>query len=103
MADFNMIYSQYFPNGDPSAFAAYVFKCFDTDNDGKVSFSEFLLTLNTTAKSSQQDQIKWAFALYDTDKDGLISRDDMFNIVKVIEKFEKILINSEIPFSRFIK
>eukprot|EP00058_Branchiostoma_floridae_P010928 XP_002596416.1 hypothetical protein BRAFLDRAFT_121260 [Branchiostoma floridae] len=56
--EFQKIYKQFFPFGDPSKFASFVFKVFD-ENPG-------------------------AFRLYDLDQDGYITRDEMISIVTAI-------------------
>ncbi|CAP27965.2 Protein CBR-NCS-3 [Caenorhabditis briggsae] len=59
MEEFQGIYKQFFPNGDPSKFASFVFNVFD-DNHAR------------------------AFSLYDVDKDGFITKDEMADIVDAI-------------------
>ncbi|KAI6225276.1 hypothetical protein M3Y99_01357700 [Aphelenchoides fujianensis] len=60
-AGFQKIYKQFFPQGDPSDFASFVFKVFD---ENKVR----------------------AFRLYDLDNDGFITRNEMLSIVGSIYK-----------------
>lgn len=81
--DFKKIYAQFFPAGDSSDFAEFVFRRFDTDRDGRISFKEFLTALNITAKGNVQEKLHWAFGLYDTNGDGYISRQEMLDIVTV--------------------
>ena len=84
--EFQKIYRQFFPSGDPSAFADYVFRVFDTDNSGTIDFKEFICALSVTSRGKMEDKLDWAFQLYDIDGDGLISYDEMLKIVEAIYK-----------------
>ena len=58
---------------------------FDKNNDGKLSFYEFVsgLSLLTNAGNSD-DKMKTAFHIYDVDNDGYISNGDLFTILKIL-------------------
>ncbi|KAI1470791.1 uncharacterized protein F4812DRAFT_456805 [Daldinia caldariorum] len=84
--EFQKIYRQFFPFGDPSSFADYVFNVFDSDKSGSIDFKEFICALSVTSRGKMEDKLDWAFQLYDIDGDGKISYDEMLKIVEAIYK-----------------
>jgi Ca2+-binding EF-hand superfamily protein len=88
--EFQKIYRQFFPFGDPSSFADYVFNVFDSDKSGSIDFKEFICALSVTSRGKMEDKLDWAFQLYDIDGDGKISYDEMLAIVEAIYKMVSI-------------
>ncbi|KIW44307.1 calcium-binding protein NCS-1 [Exophiala oligosperma] len=89
--EFQEIYRQFFPFGDPSSFADYVFNAFDSDKSGSIDFKKFICALS----------------LYDIDGDGKISYEEMLAIVEAIYKMvgsmEKLPADEDTPEKRVKK
>ncbi|CAK1592784.1 unnamed protein product [Parnassius mnemosyne] len=81
---FKNIFSQFFPLGDASQYAHFVFNAVKHKHGGKLSFEEFLDTLSRVARGSVQEKLSWVFALYDVDGDGRISRSEMLAVVEAV-------------------
>lgn len=94
--EFQKIYKQFFPFGDPSSFADYVFNVFDADKSGTIDFKEFICALSVTSRGKMEDKLDWAFQLYDIDGDGKISYEEMLAIVEAIYK----MVSPPLPFPR---
>ncbi|XP_031811594.1 Kv channel-interacting protein 2 isoform X3 [Sarcophilus harrisii] len=75
--NFKQIYSQFFPQGDSSTYATFLFNAFDTNHDGSVSFEDFVAGLSVILRGTIDDRLNWAFNLYDLNKDGFITKEKM--------------------------
>ncbi|XP_050462139.1 Kv channel-interacting protein 1-like isoform X1 [Cataglyphis hispanica] len=78
---FKQIFSQFFPQGDASQYAHYVFNTMKRKPSGKISFEEFLTILSKVSRGSVEEKLQWVFGLYDLDGDGLISKEEMLDVV----------------------
>ncbi|NXU56463.1 CSEN protein, partial [Turnix velox] len=81
---FTLIYSQFFPQGDASAYAHFLFDAFDADHNGALCFQDFVVGLSILLRGTVQQKLKWAFNLYDVNKDGYITKEGMLEIMKSI-------------------
>uniref|UniRef100_UPI003AAFF024 A-type potassium channel modulatory protein KCNIP2-like isoform X1 n=1 Tax=Centroberyx gerrardi TaxID=166262 RepID=UPI003AAFF024 len=81
---FKTIYSQFFPQGDSSMYAHFLFEAFDTNKNGSVSFEDFVFGLSIILRGTINDRLNWAFNLYDLNKDGCITKEEMLDIMKSI-------------------
>ncbi|XP_022080920.1 uncharacterized protein LOC110973958 isoform X2 [Acanthaster planci] len=81
---FKEIYSQFFPQGDSSHYAHFVFNSFDTDHNGSITFEEFVTGLSVLSRGTLEDKLNWAFKLYDINGDGGITREEMLSIIQSI-------------------
>ena len=78
------ILANFFPQGDSSEYAHYVFLTLDTERIGSISFEKFILTLSILSRGSVEEKLRWVFSLYDVDCDGYLSKDDLFAVSEAI-------------------
>ncbi|XP_062366516.1 calsenilin-like isoform X2 [Cinclus cinclus] len=81
---FTLIYSQFFPQGDASSYAHFLFDAFDADHNGALCFQDFAVGLSVLLRGTEQQKLKWTFDLYDVNKDGYVTKEDMLEIMKSI-------------------
>ncbi|XP_041983512.1 Kv channel-interacting protein 4-like [Aricia agestis] len=81
---FKNIFCQFFPLGDATQYAHFVFNTMKPKQRGKLNFEEYLETLSRVARGSRQEKLSWVFALYDVDGDGRISRSEMLAVVRAV-------------------
>ncbi|KAH7731410.1 Kv channel-interacting protein 4-like protein [Aphelenchoides avenae] len=76
------VYGQLFPHGDPTNYAQYVFRTFDTDDDEQISFEEFVSGLSVITRGNMDDKLNWIFNLYDLNKSGAIGQLELFAVTR---------------------
>ncbi|KAM4756106.1 calsenilin-like isoform 2-T2 [Cyanocitta cristata] len=81
---FTLIYSRFFPQGDASSYAHFLFDAFDADRNGALCFQDFAMGLSVLLRGTEQQKLKWTFDLYDVNKDGYVTKEDMLEIMKSI-------------------
>ncbi|XP_030215267.1 calsenilin isoform X3 [Gadus morhua] len=81
---FKSIYSQFFPQGDATTYAHFLFNAFDKDRNGSIRFEDFVIGLSVLLRGSVTEKLNWAFNLYDINKDGYITKEEMLAIMKSI-------------------
>ncbi|XP_026042654.1 calsenilin isoform X4 [Astatotilapia calliptera] len=81
---FKSIYSQFFPQGDATTYAHFLFNAFDMDRNGSIRFEDFVIGLSVLLRGSVTEKLNWAFNLYDINKDGYITKEEMLAIMKSI-------------------
>ncbi|XP_039453261.1 Kv channel-interacting protein 1 [Culex pipiens pallens] len=83
---FKDIYAKFFPHGNSSLYAHYVFKAFDVNCNGSITFRDLLVTLSTLLRGSVYERLRWTFRLYDINNDGCISRAELSEIVLAVHE-----------------
>ncbi|XP_052055146.1 Kv channel-interacting protein 4 isoform X4 [Apodemus sylvaticus] len=85
---FKEIYSQFFPQGDSTTYAHFLFNAFDTDHNGAVSFEEMLdimkaiydmmgkCTYPVLKEDAPRQHVETFFQKMDKNKDGVVTIDE---------------------------
>lgn len=71
---------------DSSIYAHYVFKAFDVNCNGAISFRDLLVTLSTLLRGSVYERLRWTFKLYDLNGDGCISRSELAEVISAVHE-----------------
>ena len=79
---FHEIYSTIYSTSFANHFAEHIFRSFDHNQDGYVSFKELILTLSVAISGTPREKLEWSFNVYDLDGDGRITLDEVFHVVK---------------------
>ncbi len=54
---------------------------FDRDNNGFLTFNEFLIGYAITSKGDLKQKLEYAFEMYDADNNGILSRKEIKEVV----------------------
>uniref|UniRef100_A0A8D2Q646 Potassium voltage-gated channel interacting protein 2 n=1 Tax=Varanus komodoensis TaxID=61221 RepID=A0A8D2Q646_VARKO len=107
---FKQIYSQFFPQGDSSTYATFLFNAFDTDHDGSVSFEEMLdimksiydmmgkYTYPAMHEEAPREHVENFFQKMDRNKDGVVTIEEFIescqkdeNIMNSMKLFDNVI------------
>jgi len=75
-------YQARFPHADHE-FCERLFHAHDFDDNGDVSFDEFLISLDVAINGTTEARLRWAFRMFDIDKDGTATRSEIVVVLKV--------------------
>ncbi|NWI92646.1 CSEN protein, partial [Pitta sordida] len=81
---FTLIYSRFFPQGDATSYAHFLFDAFDADCNGALCFQDFAVGLSVLLRGTERQKLRWTFDLYDVNKDGYVTKEDMLEILNSI-------------------
>ncbi|ETE63239.1 Kv channel-interacting protein 1, partial [Ophiophagus hannah] len=85
---FKQIYAQFFPHGDASMYAHYLFNAFDTAQNGSVKFEEMMdivkaiydmmgkYTYPVLKEDAPRQHVEVFFQKMDKNKDGIVTLDE---------------------------
>ena len=69
---------------DMKEMADHIFRMYDTDQDGYVTFIEFMVVYNLMNNGNAEDNLKQIFRIFDVNNDGIISHEEIGVLVKSI-------------------
>lgn len=61
--------------------SAQIFRAFDSDNNGFLTFNEFLIGYALTSRGDMRTKLEYAFELYDCDNNGLLNKSEVGQII----------------------
>ena len=67
-----------------------------------IDFREFISSLSVTTRGSLEEKLQWAFHIYDIDGDGYITQNELFSIVKAVQKMAGALDETKITKSKMV-
>ncbi|XP_064527457.1 Kv channel-interacting protein 1 isoform X5 [Pseudopipra pipra] len=107
---FKQIYAQFFPHGDASMYAHYLFNAFDTAQNGSVKFEEMMdivkaiydmmgkYTYPVLKEDAPRQHVEVFFQKMDKNKDGVVTLDEFIescqeddNIMRSLQLFENVM------------
>uniref|UniRef100_A0A8C9WMM3 Potassium voltage-gated channel interacting protein 2 n=1 Tax=Scleropages formosus TaxID=113540 RepID=A0A8C9WMM3_SCLFO len=107
---FKLIYSQFFPQGDSSTYAHFLFDAFDTQKNGSVSFEEMTdimksiydmmgkCTYPSMKETAPSEHVENFFQKMDRNKDGVVTIDEFIescqkdeNIMQSMQLFDNVI------------
>jgi len=59
-----------------------LFKAFDADGSGTISFDEVATSLSCLSKGTAEDKLKYLFKVYDVDNSGTLDKDELVLIIE---------------------
>ncbi|PNJ87058.1 Kv channel-interacting protein 2 isoform X6 [Pongo pygmaeus] len=95
--NFKQIYSQFFPQGDSSTYATFLFNAFDTNHDGSVSFEEMLdimksiydmmgkYTYPALREEAPREHVESFFQKMDRNKDGVVTIEEFMESCQKVQ------------------
>lgn len=87
---FKAIYTSQFPQGTGAdKFADHIFRVYDVDGNGQISFQEFVSTLHVGTSGTPEEKLRASFRMYDVDKNGSITQKELTDILSAIYKSRK--------------
>ncbi|KAK1904706.1 Kv channel-interacting protein 1 [Dissostichus eleginoides] len=107
---FKQIYAQFFPHGDASTYAHYLFNAFDTAHSGSIKFEEMTdivraiydmmgkYTYPVLKNDAPKQHVEAFFQKMDKNRDGVVTLDEFIyscqedeNIMRSLQLFENVI------------
>ncbi len=80
---------QFFKNlkpDDSDLFVSQMYRAFDQDESGTLSFTEFLVGLYLIQNDDEKENLKFTFKLFDLNKDGRLEENEIAKFVSCLSK-----------------
>ncbi|CAF1093530.1 unnamed protein product [Brachionus calyciflorus] len=92
LVEFTNLYKKFYKIGNPEKYAKFAFKAFDNDNNGRITFSEFLVatsfSINANKNDDAQKSLEFAFDIYDVDDNGKIDQKEALLVLSAVYELE---------------
>ncbi len=72
-----------------------LFRSFDHNDDGNISFSELMTTLSVLRRGPMREKMEWLFDIYDIDGNGEISFQELTGVVECLRDRTKYKFNMD--------
>merc|ERR1711942_129996 len=80
--DFREMMSKALPKKDASKMEKHVFRIYDSNNDGYIDFTEFMLVFHIMSDGTPEEVLTKIFRVFDVNSDGVISTKEMNKLIK---------------------
>merc|ERR1711992_274004 len=80
--DFREMMSKALPKKDASKMEKHVFRIYDSNNDGYIDFSEFMLIFFIMSDGTPEEVLTKIFRVFDVNSDGTINKKEMQRLIK---------------------
>jgi len=80
--DFRDMMAKAMPKKDAGKMEKHVFRIYDTNNDGSIDFTEFMLIYHIMSEGTPEEVLGKIFRLFDINGDGTISKKEMARLIK---------------------
>ena len=67
-------------------FADHIFRLFDHNHDGYVSFMELMTTFSDTTRGTLKERMSWIFDVYDVDSNGVVTLQELCEVMKCMQR-----------------
>eukprot|EP00092_Neocalanus_flemingeri_P081649 GFUD01102035.1.p1 GENE.GFUD01102035.1~~GFUD01102035.1.p1 ORF type:complete len:196 (-),score=66.16 GFUD01102035.1:186-773(-) len=80
--DFREMMAKALPKKDASKMEKHVFRIYDSNNDGVIDFTEFMLIFFIMSEGAPEEVLTKIFRVFDVNSDGTITQKEMTKLIK---------------------
>jgi len=80
--DFRLMMAKAVPKKDATKMEKHVFRMYDSDKDGFIDFTEFMLVFHIMSDGTVEEVLTKIFRVFDVNGDGVISTKEMNKLIK---------------------